>query len=221
MIKLKSNRQEGRLSILVDSEALSGRGRAIFLKAADVVSAADVNVMATFGRGIVSAAMRPERAYALRLQPMGGGAQDRSASFYMTSVEAAACTETGISAAERALTLNILGLSTTKPEDLVTPGHILPAVVSADVPESLELVSLALDYEMRQSASVVVAWCDILDKKGDVANSAYAVKLAASLDCPLLIRMSTAVVEAKSLAASKGLPYLEVMDGGLDLGQFA
>lgn len=221
MTRLKNDCPSSRLSILIDEGALSGLGRAIFLKAAEQVTAADVNAMATHGRGIVSAGMRPERAYALRLYPMGEANPDRQASAYLTSVESVRCSETGISAAERALTLNTLGSLQSTSEDLVTPGHIMPAVVSPNASGGLELVSLALDYELRHSGSEVIAWCDILDDRGDVASSAYAAKVAMDLGCPLLVRRATAIVDAEALASSKGLPELPVMNRGLDLGQFA
>lgn len=221
MKDLVEDRPPSRLAILIDRGAFSGRGRAIFLKSAVTVSPDDVNVMATHGRGIVSAALRPERAYALHLYPMGKPSPERAAATYVTSVEAARCTETGISTAERALTLNTLGDNSSRPEDLVTPGHIMPAVIRREAPGALELVSLALDYESQTSGADVLAWCDILDEQGDVAGTAFCIDLAGRVGCPILVRRGNAVIEAEALALSRELPNLKVGMSGLDLGQFA
>lgn len=219
--ELVEDRPASRLAILIDQNALSGRGRAIFFKAAATISPDEVNVMATHGRGIISAAMRPERAYALQLYPMRKLSLDRAASTYFTSVEAAQCTETGISTSERALTLNTLGDRSSSSEDLVTPGHIMPAVISREAPGALELVSLALDYELQTSGADAIAWCDILDEQGDVACTAFCAELAGRVGCPILILRGTAVIEAEALALSRELPNLKVGVTGLDLGQFA
>ncbi|WP_164847526.1 3,4-dihydroxy-2-butanone-4-phosphate synthase [Sphingobium algorifonticola] len=206
---------------MVDHDALERRGRALFVRAAKGIAAADVNLMAKHGRGLISAAMRPSRAFALGLQPMAAISPERAASPYMASVEATRCSETGISAAERALTLHVLGAPDTQPENLVTPGHIMPAVIREDAPGALELVSIALDHEGRTNGAEVIAWCDILDNEGEVASWTYAVRLARHLGCPLLVRRGNAVVDADALATSRRQPVIPVLDSGLELSHFA
>jgi hypothetical protein len=97
----------------------------------------------------------------------------------------------------------------------------MPAVISREAPGALELVSLALDYELQTSGADAIAWCDILDKQGDVACTAFCAELAGRVGCPILIIRGTAVIEAEALAFSRELPNLKVGVTGLDLGQFA
>lgn len=221
MKTLLRDRPQSRLAILVDQEALARRGRAIFMRAACDITAAEVNLMAKHGRGIISAAMRPNRAISLGLNPMAATSSDRAASSYMASVEAARCTETGISAAERALTLQTLGDPATVPQDLVTPGHIMPAIVSESSGSALELVLIALNHEGSSSGAEVIAWCDILDAEGEVASAEYAIHLARQLGCKLVMRRGCAALDAHALVASRQLPSIQVLDSGLELSQFA
>jgi 3,4-dihydroxy 2-butanone 4-phosphate synthase/GTP cyclohydrolase II len=105
---------------------------------------------------------------------------------YLASVEAARCTETGISAAERALTLNVLGDLQSVPTDLKVPGHIMPAVVHEGVDSGSPLASTARCYVQARHQSLVVAWCDILDENGDLASADYCEALASKLGLVLL-----------------------------------
>ena len=209
------------LSILVDRAACAGQGRGIFFQQADAIEARDVNEMARSGRGVIAAALTADRAFALGLVPLGNGLLRADATRYVASVEAKACSETGISAAERALTLRVLGAPAALASDLVSPGHIMPAVVTEDEAGATSLVSLAFYHVVRSGGAHVVAWCDILDDEGEVATAAYCERVADRLAVPLYVRMGAEIVEAAALARSHDDPLISVRRGGLDLGQFA
>ncbi len=211
----------GALSVLVDRSALNGRGRGILFQAAESISADDVNMMAQHGRGVIGAALTADRAFALGLSPMNDARQRANAPRYMASVEAKACTETGISAGERALTLRTLAAVDCSTADLVSPGHIMPAVVPPQAQVDSRIEVLAYHYAARFNDALAIAWCDILDASGEVADADHCSALAQSLSLPLYIRVGDAAVDYAAFVKSIRPPSIDVSVGGLDLGQFA
>lgn len=213
--------QEGVLSVLVDRSALDGRGRGLLFQAAEHITAENVNVMARHGRGVIGAALTADRAFALNLAPMTDTRKRENAPRYMASIEAKACTETGISAAERALTLRTLAARDCAAADLVSPGHIMPAIVAERVLVDVRLETLAFHHAARFNDALAIAWCDILDLDGEVASSVYCAALSRTLSLPLLVRVGDTAVDIATLDRSAQKPSLTVRSGGLDLGQFA
>ncbi len=211
----------GGLMILIDRSALCGRGRGIFFMQADNIRGDDVNIMARHGRGVIGAALTASRAFAIGLSPLVNTQIRDGAPRYMTSVEAAACTETGISAAERAMTLRVLAGVSTNPGDLVAPGHIMPAIVAESEGAEASLEAIGFHYAARSGNALAIAWCDILDKEGDVADSAYCFALAKHLAVPLLLRVGNTAIAADVVERSRLARDIDVKSGGLDLGQFA
>ena len=170
------------LAILLDDAALAGAGRGIFFMDAAGITAADVNRMATHGRGVISASMSLSRAFALGIGRMERARVRPDCPAFLASVEASACCETGISAEERALTLRTLGRAETAPGDLKSPGHIMPAVV-------MENRSVLPDFGqaiVAASGGLVAAWCDILDHRGNVAGTRDVLALAARLQIEVM-----------------------------------
>jgi 3,4-dihydroxy 2-butanone 4-phosphate synthase/GTP cyclohydrolase II len=90
--------------------------------------------------------------------------------YYLTSIEAASCDGTGISAADRALTMRVAGDPLSGRADIRTPGHIMPILVADHVaPEA----SSGFAYQLlrRHTDYDVAAWCDILNEAGEVASA--------------------------------------------------
>lgn len=141
------------------------------------VTAEAINQMALYGRGVVSACLTLERAFELGLRSMARANGRPGMPRFMVSVEAAACTETGISAAERALTLRALGDPASTPHDLHMPGHIMPCLPPGDSDKD-GLLATATSYVAAISGVAVAAWCDILDDSGDLASAEYCLALA-------------------------------------------
>lgn len=109
-----------------DSDAATG----CILVAADQVSEADVNFMATQARGLVCMAITEDRRQSLKLPWMANGKREREA--YTVSIEAFEGVTTGISAADRAVTMRMASARHCRPEDLVQPGHVFPVVAQPD-----------------------------------------------------------------------------------------
>jgi 3,4-dihydroxy 2-butanone 4-phosphate synthase/GTP cyclohydrolase II len=114
----------GRMVILVDEEDRENEGDLVL--AADYVTPEAINFMARFGRGLVCLTLTPERCQRLRLTPMAARNGTKLGTAFTVSIEAAEGVTTGISAADRARTVQAAVAKNAKAEDLVQPGHIFP-----------------------------------------------------------------------------------------------
>ena len=115
---------QGRFVILVDDESRENEGDLIF--AAQFVSPEKINFMMKEARGLICVPLPDERLFRLGLQDMVARAEDPMATAFTVSVDARLGITTGISAYDRARTIEILANVSSKPSDLVTPGHIFP-----------------------------------------------------------------------------------------------
>ncbi|MBK6569063.1 bifunctional 3,4-dihydroxy-2-butanone-4-phosphate synthase/GTP cyclohydrolase II [Candidatus Aalborgicola defluviihabitans] len=114
----------GRIVILVDEEDRENEGDLVL--AADHVSADGINFMARYGRGLICLTLTRERCERLKLPPMTARNGDKKGTAFTASIEAAEGVSTGISAADRARTVQAAVAKAAVPEDLVQPGHIFP-----------------------------------------------------------------------------------------------
>jgi 3,4-dihydroxy 2-butanone 4-phosphate synthase / GTP cyclohydrolase II len=114
----------GRMVILVDEEDRENEGDLVL--AADHVTPEAINFMARFGRGLVCLTLTRERCERLHLPPMVARNGTKMGTAFTVSIEAAEGVTTGISAADRARTVQAAVARGAKPEDLVQPGHIFP-----------------------------------------------------------------------------------------------
>jgi 3,4-dihydroxy 2-butanone 4-phosphate synthase/GTP cyclohydrolase II len=113
----------GKMVVVVDDEDRENEGD--LLMAAEKVTPEAINFMATYGRGLICVPMTSERIQALRLKPMVTHNSDPNNTAFTVTVDAATST-TGISAHERAATIQVLTSPHCRPEDLRLPGHIFP-----------------------------------------------------------------------------------------------
>ncbi len=114
----------GKCVILVDDEDRENEGDLVM--AAEKVTADDINFMAKYGRGLICLALTPERVDELKLHPQ---ATENTATFgtaFTVSIDAGKGITTGISAADRAATIQLAVSSTCAATDLARPGHIFP-----------------------------------------------------------------------------------------------
>jgi 3,4-dihydroxy 2-butanone 4-phosphate synthase / GTP cyclohydrolase II len=116
--------REGKMVILVDDEDRENEGD--LTMAAERVTAEAINFMAKYGRGLICLSLTEERLSALRLPMMVSENTSRFQTAFTISVDAHRGVTTGISAADRACTILTAIDDHTKPEDLVSPGHIFP-----------------------------------------------------------------------------------------------
>ena len=116
----------GKMVIMVDDEDRENEGDLIM--AAEKVRPEDVNYMATHGRGLICLTLSRERCKQLRLPLMVSDTDQHHATNFTISIEAAEGITTGISAHDRARTIQAAVAPGAKPEHLSQPGHIFPVM---------------------------------------------------------------------------------------------
>ena len=116
--------QVGKMVVLVDEEDRENEGDLVL--AADFVTPAAINFMATHGRGLICLTLTEERCHQLDLPLMVSNNRSPLGTNFTLSIEAAQCVTTGISAADRARTVQVAVQKDAKPQDIVQPGHIFP-----------------------------------------------------------------------------------------------
>jgi len=121
--------KKGLLVIVVDDEARENEGDLVM--AASFAKPENINFMAKFGRGLICVPMEEERLKHLELAPMLKEAdfavkKDPFSTAWMISADAAKGVSTGISAFDRARTIEVMINPQSNPEDLIKPGHIFP-----------------------------------------------------------------------------------------------
>ena len=122
--KIIADISAGKMVIMVDDENRENEGDLIM--AAAKVRPEDVNYMATHGRGLICLTLSRERCAQLRLPLMVTETDQRHTTNFTISIEAAEGITTGISAHDRARTIQAAVAESAKPEDLSQPGHIFP-----------------------------------------------------------------------------------------------
>lgn len=116
--------QAGRMIVVVDDEDRENEGDLTL--AAEFCTPEAINFMARFGRGLICLTLTEERADALRLGPMTQDNTSRFGTAFTESIEAREGVTTGISAADRAHTIQVAISAGSTAEDLARPGHVFP-----------------------------------------------------------------------------------------------
>lgn len=116
--------RQGRMFILVDHEDRENEGDLVI--PAEFADAAAINFMATHGRGLICLCLTSERVDALGLPMMAINNSSRHETAFTVSIEAREGVETGISAADRALTVKVAIDAEMGAADIATPGHTFP-----------------------------------------------------------------------------------------------
>jgi len=114
----------GRMVILVDEEDRENEGDLVI--AADFVTPEAINFMAKYGRGLICLTLTQERCAQLNLPLMTSSNRSGFGTNFTMSIEAAEGVGSGISAADRARTVQTAVAFNAKPSDIVQPGHIFP-----------------------------------------------------------------------------------------------
>jgi 3,4-dihydroxy 2-butanone 4-phosphate synthase/GTP cyclohydrolase II len=119
----------GKMVVIMDDESRENEGDLVM--AASAVTPEDVNFMARFGRGLICVTLTRECCKRLNLPLMVSDTYFNSGTNFTVSIEAARGVTTGISAADRALTIQAAVAPDAKPTDIVQPGHIFPLMAKA------------------------------------------------------------------------------------------
>ncbi|NNF14517.1 MAG: bifunctional 3,4-dihydroxy-2-butanone-4-phosphate synthase/GTP cyclohydrolase II [Gemmatimonadetes bacterium] len=163
--------RQGRMIIVADDEDRENEGDLVM--AASMVTADHVNFMAQFGRGLICVTLTPERADALDLPLMTERNTDPQGTAFTISVDAHTRfgVTTGISAQDRAKTIQVLADKETKPTDLRRPGHIFPLRAKAGgVLRRVGQTEASVDLAELGGLPPVGVICEILDADGKMAR---------------------------------------------------
>ena len=167
----------GKMIILVDDEDRENEGD--LCMAAQMVTPEAINFMATYGRGLICLTLTPEQIGKLQLPMMVQNNQSPFETAFTVSIEARSGVTTGISAADRAHTIQTAVRLDVKPEDIVSPGHIFPLrarkggvlVRTGQTEGSVDLSRLA---GLRPSGVI----CEIMKEDGSMARMPDLKKFA-------------------------------------------
>jgi 3,4-dihydroxy 2-butanone 4-phosphate synthase/GTP cyclohydrolase II len=116
--------RQGKMFILVDHEDRENEGDLVM--PAEKVTPETVNFMATYGRGLICLALTSDRLDSLGLPLMAASNSSRHETAFTVSIEAREGVTTGISAHDRAKTINVAINPNSGAQDIATPGHVFP-----------------------------------------------------------------------------------------------
>ena len=161
--------QAGRMVILIDEEDRENEGDLVL--AADHVTAEAINFMARFGRGLICLTLTRERCESLQLPPMATRNGAKHATAFTVSIEAAEGVTTGISAADRARTVQAAVAKNAIVDDLVQPGHIFPLqAVDGGVLMRAGHTEAGCDLAAMAGCSPAAVICEIMNDDGTMAR---------------------------------------------------
>ena len=167
--ELISDIRQGRMVVLLDDDADS-HNEGVVMVAAEHCEASHVNFMARRARGLICLALTQERCAQLDLPPMVDDGRGEKANFTL-SIEAARGIDTGISAADRALTVQAAVAPHARPDDIVQPGHIFPlTAVPGGVLTRAGHTEAASDYARLAGLLPAAVIADILTPEGTLAD---------------------------------------------------
>jgi 3,4-dihydroxy 2-butanone 4-phosphate synthase/GTP cyclohydrolase II len=161
--------RQGKMVILMDDEDRENEGD--LLMAAECVTPDDINFMARYGRGLICLTLTEDHCKKLDLPLMVNSNRTPYATNFTVSIEAAEGVTTGISAADRAKTVQVAVNKNVQAEDIITPGHVFPLMAqkggvlsrAGHTEAGVDLAALA----GFQAASVI---CEILKEDGTMAR---------------------------------------------------
>ncbi|MES2937857.1 MAG: bifunctional 3,4-dihydroxy-2-butanone-4-phosphate synthase/GTP cyclohydrolase II [Pseudomonadota bacterium] len=159
----------GRMVILVDEEDRENEGDLVL--AADHVTPEAVNFMARFGRGLVCLTLTRARCERLQLPPMVARNGTKMGTAFTVSIEAAEGVTTGISAADRARTVQAAVARDAKASDLVQPGHIFPLqAVDGGVLVRAGHTEAGCDLALIAGLTPAAVICEVMKDDGTMAR---------------------------------------------------
>ena len=167
----------GRMVILTDDECRENEGDLII--AADIVTPEAVNFMATHGRGLICLAMTGDMIDRLDIPPMPRRGGEAFSTAFTVSIEARDGVTTGISAHDRARTIQVAVSPFSTPADIVTPGHIFPLRArSGGVLERAGHTEAAADLAFYAGFAPAGVICEIMADDGTMARLPQLLKFA-------------------------------------------
>lgn len=178
--------RQGKVIIVVDDEDRENEGD--FLAAAEKITPEMINFMATHGRGLICAPLTESRCRELSLHPMVNNNTDPMETAFTVSVDLKGHgVTTGISASDRAKTIQALVDPDTKPFDLARPGHIFPLIAKqGGVLRRTGHTEAAIDFARLAGFKPAGVIVEIMNEDGTMARLPQLVEVAKKFDLKLV-----------------------------------
>ncbi|WP_374274140.1 3,4-dihydroxy-2-butanone-4-phosphate synthase [Brevundimonas sp.] len=169
--------RNGRPYILVDAEDRENEGDVII--PAQFATPDQINFMAKHARGLICLAITADRARQLRLPPMAAENRTSMGTAFTVSIEAREGVTTGISAADRARTVQVAADPTKGADDIVSPGHVFPLVArDGGVMVRTGHTEAAVDISRMAGLTPAGVICEIMNDDGSMARMPDLVAFA-------------------------------------------
>ncbi|WP_312812973.1 3,4-dihydroxy-2-butanone-4-phosphate synthase [Brevundimonas sp. BH3] len=169
--------RNGRPYILVDAEDRENEGDVII--PAQFATPDQINFMAKHARGLICLAMTADRAKQLRLPPMAAENRESMGTAFTVSIEAKEGVTTGISAADRARTVQVAADPSKGADDIVSPGHIFPLVArDGGVLVRTGHTEAAVDISRMAGLTPAGVICEIMNDDGTMARMPELISFA-------------------------------------------
>lgn len=177
--------KQGRIVIVADDEDRENEGD--FVMAAEKATPEAINVMAKYGRGLICVPITREKAYSLNLDYMVSEGADPEEAAFTVSVDHKELTTTGISASDRANTINELMKNDARPGDFRRPGHIFPLIgVNGGVLRRAGHTEAAIDLARLAGLKPAGIICEIMKDNGAMARIPDLVELSEEFDMKII-----------------------------------
>lgn len=196
----------GEMVVITDDEDRENEGDLVM--AAQMVTPERINFMARHARGLICVPVEEERAAQLGLQRMVAHNREMYKTDFTVSVDAAEGITTGISAHDRARTIQVLASARSKPTDLVQPGHIFPLQAKpGGVLQRAGHTEAAVDLSRLAGLDASGVICEILNEDGTMARlpdllkfrDAHGFKLASIKELIAYRRLREKLVEREQV----------------------
>ena len=177
IVEIIADIKAGKMVVLVDDENRENEGD--FVIAAEFATAKHINFMAKFGRGLICLTLSEARCKQLNLPPMVLKNGTRLGTNFTVSIEAATGVTTGISATDRATTIQAAVAKNANAKSLVSPGHIFPlAALNGGVLVRAGHTEAGCDLATLAGCEPASVICEILKDDGEMARLPDLVKIA-------------------------------------------
>ncbi len=220
--------REGKMVIVCDDEDRENEGDLTL--AAQFATAERINFMAKEGRGLICLTLTPQRCAELNLPPMTSNNQARLQTAFTVSVEARHGVTTGISAADRAHTIQVAIDPESRPDELVQPGHVFPLTARpGGVLERAGQTEAGVDLARLAGLNPSSVICEIMNDDGTMARVPDLVPYARKHGLKIvtvaelikyrhrnekLIRRAATVSMPTKYGDFKAVGYESTLDGG-------
>ncbi|MDO9107874.1 MAG: bifunctional 3,4-dihydroxy-2-butanone-4-phosphate synthase/GTP cyclohydrolase II [Coriobacteriia bacterium] len=225
----------GRMLIVVDDEDRENEGDLVM--AAEKVTPAAINFMATNGRGLICMPLAAERLEELRIPPMTGHNTSVQGTAFHVSIGAKGRITTGISAEDRATTVHAAIDAATRPDDISQPGHVFPLRARpGGVLERAGHTEAAVDLARLAGLYPAGVICEIMNEDGtmarrpqlEAASERFGLKMITVADLiryrrrnEILVRRTSTVRMPTLFGEFTGYGYTSEVDGSTHMALVA